>query len=75
MTDKRKRWIGQVSKLDDFGGPITTRFYDGRIANRLTWAIMNPTNWLVYGCGMVGQGHAQLYQKDPADGVFYKIGG
>jgi len=52
---------------------ITTKFVDGRVPGRSSWACMHPDYYLSGG-GTFGTGRGQLYQKQ-ADGRWLKING
>jgi hypothetical protein len=57
-----KYWEGKVAAKDDFNQPIINEFIDGK-TNQGPWAIMTPSSWLHYGCGKLGTGFGQRYEK------------
>jgi len=68
--NEKKYWTGTVGPLDDFNEIIVDVFYDGA-TYRGPWAIMTPYSWMRHGCGIVGQGAAQRYEKQE-DGKWMK---
>lgn len=63
---------------DDFGIPFTMKegeyVYDGRLAMSRQWATMSEKSWNARGCGVLGTGCAQKYQRN-AEGHLIKVGG
>lgn len=66
-------WVGQVGTHDDFDVELGDVFIDGRTAQG-PWAIMAPSTWRMYGCGKLGTGCGQQYEKQ-ADGKWMKMEG
>ncbi len=66
-------WMGDVGADDDFNEPIDDTFYDGATIMG-PWGIMTPRSWRRVGCGRVGLGFAQKYEKQD-DGRWLKVEG
>jgi len=49
---------------------LTDVMYDGRVNNSARWATMDEQSWQLYGCGILGTGNGQKYQRG-LDGLFY----
>lgn len=67
-------WRGTLRKVDDFGDTITNEFIDGRANVGTSWGIFSPRSWLHYGCGRLGTGYGQRYERQPG-GEFMKVEG
>ncbi len=72
MSEK-KYWIGLLGPVDDFSSSYKDIMYDGK-TKMGPWANMTEESWKKYGCGRVGQGYAQKYQRQE-DGKWLKIAG
>lgn len=73
MNDKPEYWLSPVGGFDDFDSPIKDTIIDGRTIHG-PWAIMTPESWEKHGCGTLGTGCGQKYQKQ-ADGKWLKVQG
>lgn len=71
---KEKYWIGNLGTVDDFGKPYKTIMIDGRTKQYGSWANMTLESWRQHGCGKLGTGFGQKYQKQ-SDGRWLKIEG
>jgi hypothetical protein len=71
--DNKQYWHGTINAKDDFGGHITNIVIDGKTVHG-PWALMNEKSWRAHGCGRLGTGYGQKYQKQ-ADGKWLKIEG
>ena len=69
----KRYWEGTEPVKDSFGNAITDTFIDGRTPGG-TWGMFNPTSWQVAGCGQLGTGFGQRYEKQ-ADGRWLKVEG
>jgi hypothetical protein len=68
-------WRGEARTHDDFSQVITNEFIDGKMNGSITaWAIFTPKSWQRFGCGRLGMGYGQRYQKQE-DGRFMKVEG
>jgi hypothetical protein len=72
-------WLSKVPVLDDFGELITNEFIDGRLGygkgrSMRPWGFFTPASWETFGCGRLGSGYGQRYEKQ-ADGRFLKVEG
>lgn len=71
----QKFWAGTIAPLDDFQYPIDKEFIDGRCREGGgPWAIMSPESWKRHGCGRLGTGYGQRYEKQD-DGRWLKVEG
>ncbi len=73
MALTQRYWASPVPEVDDFGVKIEDEFIDGASCVG-RWAIFSPRSWLEYGCGSLGTGRGQLYQRDE-NGRFAKVKG
>jgi hypothetical protein len=67
------QWTGRVPAKDDFGLPITYEFIDGR-SNAGAWMIFTPRSWYHFGCGKLGPGYGQRYQRSTRN-IWTKVEG
>jgi hypothetical protein len=71
-------WSGPVPDTDSFGHAISDMFIDGQCdlsgSFRGRWAIFSWYSWQRYGCGRLGLGYGQRYDRQP-DGTFMKVQG
>jgi hypothetical protein len=72
--EKRKDyWLGNLPPKDDFGVLYSTTMYDGKTIHG-PWANMTPKSWRVHGCGRLGTGYGQKYEKQE-NGRWLKVEG
>jgi hypothetical protein len=73
-TTPRRHWVGTPpARCDLCHRPIEKTFIDGKTQFG-PWANMCVSCHRSGGCGL-GTGRGQKYTRDPADGVWYKVGG
>jgi hypothetical protein len=73
MAKQEVYWTGNIGPKDDFGVLYGTIMYDGKTAGG-PWANMCESSWKKFGCGKLGTGYAQKYEKQ-ADGRWLKVEG
>ena len=78
MSGKVRYLSAEKRKTDDFGDAITgvvgEVIYDGRVSFGSQWATMTQKSWDERGCGFLGTGQGQKYQRDEA-GHLVKVAG
>lgn len=72
------RYLSAETRItDDFGDRFTMKVdeyvYDGA-TYRGPWACMTHKSWKTHGCGVLGTGRGQKYQRN-AEGHLIKVGG
>ena len=70
---KELYWLGKLPEHDDFGRRYEKVMYDGKTSYG-PWANMCQWSWDVHGCGKLGQGYGQKYERQP-DGRWLKVAG
>lgn len=60
MADKY--WTGSLPLVDDFGIPYRNLMFDGR-TKQGPWAKMSEVSWKRFGCGKLGTGYGQKYER------------
>ena len=66
-------WMGDLGETDDFGVVYGEAMYDGKTVHG-PWANMAEKSWRKHGCGKLGMGFGQKYEKQ-ADGKWLKVKG
>jgi hypothetical protein len=66
-------WAGELPPKDNFGDTYASIMIDGRTMSG-PWANMTEKSWRRYGCGKLGTGYGQKYEKQK-DGRWMKIEG
>ena len=69
----KRYWAGDPGPEDDFGDTYANIMIDGKTVNG-PWANMTPRSWRRYGCGQLGTGYGQKYEKQ-SDGRWLKVEG
>lgn len=69
-------WRGRVPDRDNWGRPIADEFIDGRsgYVRVGAWGFFTPQSWRIHGCGQLGPGFGQRYQRQPS-GRWKKVEG
>jgi hypothetical protein len=71
---KKVYWAGNLNEVDDFNMPYGKFMYDGKLRSGTQWANMSDKAWRMYGCGKLGTGFGQKYEKQ-SDGQWLKVEG